>query len=494
MDRSTPIMKVILNTLTLIACCLCSQLALSDSVSNEQEELAALKQQFAQAQNDLQRLQQESKSLPDDLQEAQAALTSAEAELSQEQVALTQAKIAHNANPSKSTERQVRLAEIKAGLSETRVRTATRNSTKLQESQANMQQTLATASSKVNSLQAAIRSQEQRLANAIVEAEVERRRQQERAQRPEPVIKPEAPKVAIQAPVIPPPVVEETPEPEPVASQPQLQPTASTVITLSEQEYQEYVFAKQKITAARQLAEEAPANDNPAYRDLLLKGNNIDNQVFTYLGNQQYRTDVALETGAHNFRIEGVRFRVEAPESETPIEYVFLVDATDRERFKVSYFRKSMLAYVGQQVAKAKPAPTVEQAPEKIVVNGVTLTEPQYDEYLFAKEKYLESELLASDAPTDDQANFSELMLDGPDNLQFNFTYLGNQQYRADASLPSGRHRMKVDGLRFRVDVPRSDKPLDYIFLVDARDKDRLRASYFRKEWLSLVDQVAKNQ
>lgn len=86
---------------------------------------------------------------------------------------------------------------------------------------------------------------------------------------------------------------------------------------------------------------------------------------------------------------------------------------------------------------------------------------------------------------------FSNLQLSGSDLQPVSFSHLGADQYQAEVVLPSGTHRFRIDNLRFRVQIPAADAGESFVFIVDGRDRQRLKAFYFKKALLAYRNQEA---
>jgi predicted nucleic acid-binding Zn-ribbon protein len=463
--------------LTLLSC----QLALAATVSQEREELSSLRRDLAKQEEKLKTLKSEEQSLPDTIAKVQAEAAKTEAEFKAEQTQFYKLKSDHAAAPTDTTERQLRLGEIKFGLAERRHNNAATELNNLQDKQNQLQSSLDSTENAINASRTKIVRQERRLADAIALAE------QQEVEKTRAVTKPEPPKVAITAPVIEAPKAEiKVEEPAPVAATPA---PAETRIELSEKAFEEFQFAKEKMAATNDLIAAAGANDNANQDQLHLNGPNFNGIPFNYLGNQQYRADVTLHTGRHTFEIEKLRFRVDVPESDDAQVYVFLVDARDKNQLRASYFRQELLSYVDKEVVLKKPAAAIAASTGVIeTADGILMSKDDYKEFQFATEKMASTESLAAAAAVGDQPSIVDLQLTNADLGNTPFRYLGNQQYRADLALTSGRHNFRVDSLRFNFVVPDATAAQDYIFLVDAREKGQLRVSYFRKVLLEYAD------
>lgn len=476
----------------LLILCSC-QFALGATVNQEKEELASLQRNLNKQEQKLLSIKSDMQSLPTAIASAKDKAAKAETEYKAEKEEFDKLKTNHAASPTDSTERQLRLAEIKFGLAERRYTNAASELEELENSQKELEKSLAATEATISSTKTQINRQQQRVSDAVAAAE----KQEAEAKKP-------APKVAVAAPVIEPPKAQikvEKPEPvAPPAPSPK-QATASDAIALSKSDFDEFQFAKEKMSSTEALVAEASSDERPNFSELTLAGSNFDDIAFSYLGNQQYRTDVTLYSGRYSFRIESLRFRVEVPEDGSPHDFVFLVDARDKNQLRASYFRKALLDYVGKEVVveNAKPtpapapavAPSIAKSPERTGVvetpDGILMSKEDFEEFQFAKEKMATTESLAAQDPNEPPF-FSNLNLSNSKIGDVAFTHLGNQQYRADVALTSGRHSFRVDSLRFNIDVPASATPLEFIFLIDGRDKKQLRASYFRKVLLDYAD------
>ena len=470
--------------------CLCCNFSFGATVNQEREELSSLKRNLSRQEDKAANLKAEIQNLPDALAKAQDDFNKAEAEYLPEKESFTKIKAEHASSPSANTERQLKLAEIKFGLAERRYEKAKEDLTELQNKESSLTKELATAENAIKNGQAQIKRQEQRLADAIAneaklkrEAEIAKEEQERKARLAvtKPVIEPPKADIAVSAPA---------PVPTPVA-----QPApVSNIVELTKDEVKELEFAKEKMASLEKAVASASAKDNPTYNNLQLSGPNFDGIPFQHLGAEQYRTDVTLHPGEHSFRIETLRFDVDVPGKFADAQdYVFLVDASDRNRLKASYFRKDLLKYFDKEIAIVQPQLSFAEKVAKAGIietpDGIFMSEQDYKEFKFAKEKMSDTDELIASASSNDSPNITDLTLRNTDLGDVTFSYLGNQQYRADKALPSGRHTFRIERLRFNIEVPDSAAAQDYIFIVDARDKNNLRASYFRR---SLLDYIGK--
>jgi len=461
-----------------------AQFALAASVSQEKSELASLQRNLAAQEQKLSKVNAELQTLPTALEKAQADLASVEPEYNTEKSAFNKIKIENTASPSESTERQFKLAEIKFGLAERRYQNAKSEVDKLKEREQQLKQELASTETAIKNNRDQVRRQEIRLADTI---ETEERLAQEAARTK--AEQERKAQLAASKPVIEPPKPIE-PEPAPVVTA----PAPSKTVELTPAEIEELNFAKAKMSETEQLVAKASGNDNPSFSNLSIDGSNFEDIPFQHLGNNQYRADVTLHAGRHSFQIEDLRFRVDVPDTYTAGQvYVFLVDGSDRNRLRASYFRKELLNYFDKEVVTVQPKPTMADnvAAQGVVetAEGILMSKEEYKEFQFAKEKMAETEKAVAQTSSGDKANIDNLQLRNSDIGDLPFEYLGNQQYRADVALPSGRHAFRVESLKFNVDVPQASGAQEYTFLVDAREKNNLRASYFRKFLLNYANE-----
>lgn len=137
-----------------------------------------------------------------------------------------------------------------------------------------------------------------------------------------------------------------------------------------------------------------------------------------------------------------------------------------------------------EQLASEEEAPpAVELASEETPV----LSAEDFEAFETARSAMQRAEeAIASDPDSDPR--FSNLLLTGSDIDDISFTHLGADQYRAEVVLPSGRHRFRIDSLRFRTTISAENAGETYVFLVDASDRARLKAAYFKKYLLSFLD------
>ena len=466
------------------------QFVFSATVNQEKEELSSLQRNLDRQEQKLASLKSELQKLPADLNKAQSDFDKAAAEYNAEKPNYDKLKQAHASAPSDSTERQLKLAEIKFGLAERRYDNAKADLDKLKIKDQALKSDIAKTESDIQASESKIRQQERRLADAVETAErlarESARAKQEQDQKAQlaavakPIQPPKA-EIKIAAPEPTPPKVEEE------------KPKPNNVVQLTEEENKELQFAKEKMAEVNSRLADKAADDRPNFSSLELGGSNFEDIPFQYIGDQLYRTDVTLYKGRHSFRVDDFRFQMDVPDSvEGPQVYVFLIDASSRGRLKASYFRKDLLGYFDKEVVIVKPEPTLAEKVAKSGVietpDGVFMSKDEYKEFQFAKKKITELETLVASAKSDDKPNFDVLELRNSDLGDTPFQYLGNQQYRLDIPVAGGRQTFRIDSLQFNVDIRQADTPQVYVFLVDARDKNSLRASYFRKGLLNYAD------
>lgn len=141
----------------------------------------------------------------------------------------------------------------------------------------------------------------------------------------------------------------------------------------------------------------------------------------------------------------------------------------------------------------AAPAPAERVAPAPAPANTSTAGSPaslpalppQDVEALKLADSVMSEveELLAKNPNT--SPRFSNLQLSGSDLEPVTFAHLGADQYQAEVLLSSGTHRFRIDNLRFRVQIPAADAGESFVFIVDARDRQRMKAFYFKKALLA---------
>lgn len=454
--------------LTLLGC----QLASGATVNQEKERLAELQQDLVRQEQQIPSIEAEIKSLPEKITEAQNAVSTAEAELSAEQKVFDELKNSHDTSPSDISERKLKLAEIKLGVASTKVRSETRSLERLQGKQKELQDSLANAKSAVESVRSKIQGQEKQLQKTIELA----RQQELEAAKPKPILPPKpAPKIVVAQPVIAAPK-QEVAQPTPSVAKTQMRSEEKSdkneIISLPEPDFKKFEFAKEQMAMIKQIAAEGSSSQQ-ASEELFLSGKDIENVIFTHLGNDQYRADAFLPSGRQSYRIKGLKFQLEISELDSTQEYVFLVDAREKNDLNARYFKKKWLSFFDKKVV---------QAPETIPEEN---KEEEYNASKVAKQRLAAAEAIAAEAEGKDQPNHDDMQLSGSDIKTADFSYMGNQQYRVDVVLPSGRQDFRVKGLRFQLDIPKSAKAEEYVFIVDARDKNDLEASYFKKDLLS---------
>lgn len=481
MERLGLPVNCLTRTAIILALSLTCQFAVSSSVSNEREELVALEKQMSQVDAAIGSAKSEAEALPSRVEKAQSALQKADAEYEAEQAVLSKAQQEQAASPSESSKRQVRLAEIKAGLAETRKRTAERNLEKVKDQLQTAEQKIADAESRKTALAGNIQAQQRRLDDAIA---LEAKQKEEQAKKTAAAaVKPKAPAVAIKAPELPKPAPQPEPKvsPEPVVAKTPVKSENPDIIRLAEGDYDSYLFAVEQFSLAQ---ENAGRKNVQAVEGLSLNGSDIDSVAFVHLGNHQYRADVILSRGKQDFRIRGLKFQLDISREDAKQEFVFLVDARNINDMHARYFKKQYLSYMGKTVLKVEKKPSIDPSDvEKELLLAKEASQA-------AKARLAETESLAS-AVGNVVPDYDELVLAGSEIENSKFDYLGNHQYRVDVPLKGGRQDFRVRGLRFQLNIPKSESLEEYVFLVDAREKNDLKASYFKKDLLSFGSQAA---
>lgn len=151
-----------------------------------------------------------------------------------------------------------------------------------------------------------------------------------------------------------------------------------------------------------------------------------------------------------------------------------------------------------RQTKVAEPTPPPRPEPEPAVVAAPPPPEPAgplilpretFEAFELARDtmKRVE-ELLAQN--TGSGGRELDLKLTGSDIEDVPFEHLGANQYRAKVALPSGPQRFRIDDLRFRATIATENAGETYVFMVDAADRRRLKATYFQE---SLLDYIGRN-
>jgi len=216
----------------------------------------------------------------------------------------------------------------------------------------------------------------------------------------------------------------------------------------------------------------------------------VEDASFEYLGNDQYRVDVALPSGRQIFRIEDLRFRAEIPDANEDQTYVFLLDARDPNQLRASYFKQSLLDYIGKNpVVKDDGSGSARSGARTAVAqqraNDLGLSEADAFALEVAREEMARIEKRLAEAPAQDEPFFSRLTLNSRATSVVEFEYIGNDQYRLETKVPAGNHRLRVNRQRFRLEVPEADDGETYVFLVDATRPSRLQMMAFKKSLLA---------
>ncbi|MEX1032697.1 MAG: hypothetical protein WDZ30_05010 [Cellvibrionaceae bacterium] len=139
------------------------------------------------------------------------------------------------------------------------------------------------------------------------------------------------------------------------------------------------------------------------------------------------------------------------------------------------------------KIAAPAPLPPPIPTPEIIKADPEppALSDQDYDAFEMARATMERVEQIAAGSQA--SPYYSNLELTGSDIESTLFTHLGANQYRADVVLPSGFQRFRIDNLRFRANISAENAGEVYVFIVDASDRTKLKANYFKQSLLSYV-------
>lgn len=465
--------------------CLFAQLAFGASVAEEEQKLTVLQQSLAAERAELSEMQTELETYPTKLTTTENDLASAEQELKtvNAEVAELQSKVKEE--PTQQAERELTLKQHAARMSERRVRSETRMLERYSRYVDDLREDAGKAEQNIAQLQERIASQRQRVAEARSEAS-----------------KPAA-KVS-QAPPRPAKTVDQ-PAPAPEAPQPAPAPQAEPVAANTEQENELPALSKEDFEAL-QLAKStmarveevtaAGSNSRPRHSNLRLTGSSIADVAFTHLGANQYRAEVILPSGRQRFRIDSLNFRTDISPENAGETYVFIADASNGARLSASYFKKSLLDYLGTEPALASEEAFAEEASAEKEMDMQTVELPSGDrvelseEDAYAVEIAREHSTVLEELAREEDAGsppFSSLSLTGSNLTAVDFEYLGHSQYRAEVAVQSGRQSVSINRGSYRIDIPDADDGEVYLFFVDATRRNRLLLTYYKKSILDYL-------
>lgn len=449
-----------------------TQFALGASVAEEKERLAALQQGLKEQQASLEEMQAELETYPAKVSTAQSQLAKAEQELAagEQEVAELESK----ADSSLEVKRELTLKEHAVRMSERRVRSENRMLERYERYRDNLQADIDEANTDITQLQQQIAQQRQRIASAESAAQ--------KPANPAPTASQPSPELPGPPPTAAADIAQDTEAEAPEEAAKPAEPPA-----LSKQDYEAVQTATQAMDRAEKLIAGKP-NGAPRYSELQLTGSAIKPVAFTHLGADQYRTELVLPSGRQRFRIDSLRFRTTIAPDNGGETYVFMVDASDRDRLKASYFKKSLLAYVGEDAVLASASSEMPEADQHEELQLVTLASGESvelsEDEVYALEIASEHAALLDELQLEEDPGtpfFSRLSLSGNMVVTKDFEYLGQGQYRAEATVQGGRQSVKIHRSSFRIDIPSADDGESYLFFIDASHSNRLLLTYYKK-------------
>lgn len=438
---------------------------LAATVSQEREKLDNLQQTLRIQQQKLAEVESEAQEYPDKIADVQAAMQNEQAELDKLSGELTQLKTADAAS-NVDNSREINLKEHAVRMAERGVKREQRSLERLQRYQDNLNNDATTIRGTIARLDNQI-ARQQRLVTDL-EAQTQ------------------------GAPVAPPaaaPARVAKVDPAPAVNVPPPKPAPAQSPVLSQDEYDAFLVAKE---VSEKLAGLTMEEDKSPIE---MEGSDISDTSLNYVGGKHYRGEAAVVAGKQTIEVgRNNRFRIDIPDGDDGETYVFVADNTSRRQMQVSYFKKSLLGYIGQNpvVAKDKSsvasAPAAEEGMTRVTLpSGDTVEMTEQDAYAFeiAREQVeLLADLQQEEVPV--QPHFTDLKLTGNRlDSDVTFEHLFQNQYRAETRVESGRQVIRVDGKRYRIDVPDEDDGETYVFYVDATDSLRPQITFFKKSLLA---------
>lgn len=448
------------------------------TVEEEKRRLAALEQSLTRQQSELEEMLEELDSYPAKLSEAEESLLRAEQELANHQRDLADMQRRAQQEDSLQLNRDIGLKEHAIRMAERRVRSETRMLERYRRYHDNLRQDVARSERDIAQLKRRIADQEQRVDFAAAQAAAA-------TASPTPAPAPAAP--AISAP----PSISAKASDRAAAEPAKPAAKEETLPPLSPADLEAFQLADATMTRVEELIARNP-NSGPRYRNLELSGPDIGNIPFTHLGADQYRAEVELPSGTHRFRIDYMRFRVQVSAEDAGEPFVFLVDASSRQRLmKVFYFKKSLLAYRGKTPVVAQDSGQPASKP-KTKLTQVKLASGQTVELN-------EDDAFALEVARDQMSLLAELELDlnqREHNSRYNISgslldsatmeHLGKNQYVAELTVQSGRQTVRINRSTFRIEIPEADEGEVYLFFVDA-SRPRMQMTYYKKALLQYL-------
>lgn len=448
-----------------------SQTHAASTVEQERSRLAALEQSLSRQQAEVGELRNELESYPARLSEAEDALLRAEQELANHQRDLAEMQRRAQQEDSLQLNRDINLKEHAISMAERRVRSETRMLERYRRYYNNLRDDIANGERDIAQLTRRLADQQQRLDFAQAAPS---------ESRPPAVAAPSVIKAPASAPSVAP------------ASSANLESTADAAVAppvLSAADMAGFKLADSTMSRVEELVAANP-NSSPRFTNLQLVGADLEPVAFSHLGANQYQAEVVLPSGSHRFRIDSLRFRVQIPAEDAGELFVFVVDASDRQRTKAFYFKKALLAYrnqapvLAQQSSKPKPEPAVEQVQ---LASGKTVALSEDD--AFALEIARDQMNLLADLELDlnKRDHNSRYSISG--NLMDNasMAHLGGDQYLAEVTVQSGRQTVRINRSTFRIEIPDADEGEVYLFFVDASQPNRLQMTYYKKALLQYL-------
>jgi uncharacterized protein YlxW (UPF0749 family) len=471
---------------TFIACfslvvfaCL-AQVTMAASVSEERARLAALQQSLQKQEADLQEMQTELETYPEKISAAEADVRKAEEDLAAERRLLQD--LQGRSGESPEIDREIPIKEHAIRMAQRRVRSENRMLERYQRFHDDLQEEIAEAQQDAARLKQRIAQQNARIAEAQQQSQRAAAAAARSAPAPEPVAVEPAEEVATEVVTAEPTAEEEAPVEEPVSEQ---------APALSLADYQAFQTASEAMQRLEQAIARNPSG-GPRYSSLQLTGSDISNVPFSHLGADQYRAEVVLPSGRHRFRIDSLRFQADISADNAGETYVFLVDASDRARLRATYFKESLLTYLGQQPVLANETSVTED--KEVELQTVTLasgkTVQLSEDDVYALEIAREHTLLLKEFALESNTSkpfFSSLTLSGNLMETAEFRHLGQDQYQAEIIVQSGRQTIRINRSTFRINIPDADEGETYLFFVDATRPTRLQVTYYKKSILDYL-------
>lgn len=451
------------------------------SVEQERARLASLQQSLSRQQNELRELLSELNAYPPRLSEAEEAVLRAEQEVANLKRDLAEMQRQAAIEETLQLSREIPLKEHAISMAERRVRSENRMLERYRRYYDNLREDVAKNERDIAQLNRRIADQQQRLAAA----EAQGAGNQESLAHSAPPASTQTPPPAarISAPAAAPRTVSQAATPAVDA------PSQQDLPPLSAADREALALADATMSRVEELIALNP-NSSPRFSNLQLTSSDMPAVPFEHLGADQYRAEVVLPSGLHRFRIDNLRFRVQISAADAGETFVFIVDASERQRPKAFYFKKAVLAYRGQNTAVAQrvEAPQAAPALEQVkLASGQTVELNEDDAFALEIARDHLSLLTDLNLSLDQRQSSNRYSLSGNLVENTSMQHLGQDHYLAEVTVQSGRQSIRINRSSFRIEVPSADEGEVYLFFIDAGRPSRLQMTYFKKSLLQYL-------